>query len=153
MNKFKITQEGFNKIETELKNYIENERPSIIEAIVSARELGDLKENEEYHTSKEKQRFIDAQIQKLSEILANAEVVDIKRYKGSDKINFGAKVKLLNLANNRELKYQLLSEHESDIDNGKIAMESPIGMALIDKEVGDEVKVGKNEFKVVEVKY
>ncbi|GMO59424.1 MAG: transcription elongation factor GreA [Rickettsiales bacterium] len=152
MNRFKITQEGYNKLQNDLDDYSNVQRPAIIQAIVAARELGDLKENEEYHTSKDKQKFIDSQIAKLSEILANAEIVDTSKTKSS-KIEFGAKIKLLNTTTNKEVVYQLVSEYESSLENGKLAIESPLGKNLTGKEVGDDAKAGANVYEILEITY
>ena len=98
MQRFKITKEGYQKIKDELNNLVTVERPAVSKAIGAAIELGDLSENEEYASAKEKQKVIEAMIVDLSDRLANAEVVDLSNVK-KDTIDFGAKVKLIDLNN------------------------------------------------------
>lgn len=156
MQRFKITKEGYQKIKDELNRLLTVERPAISKAIGAAIELGDLSENEEYATAKDKQKVIEAMIADLSTRLANAEVVDIKTFAG-DKVNFGAKVKLLDLNTDKEITYQLLSEFESDISKGILAIESLVGKALVGKKVGDELEIhtpaGIKEYEILEIIY
>lgn len=156
MQRFKITKEGYQKIKDELNNLVTVERPAVSKAIGAAIELGDLSENEEYASAKEKQKVIEAMIVDLSDRLANAEVVDLSNVK-KDTIDFGAKVKLIDLNTDKEINYQLLSEFESDINKGIIAVESLVGKALIGKSKGDEVEIktpaGVKEYEILEVKY
>ena len=102
------------------------------------------------------QKVIEAMIANLSERLANAEVVDIKAFAG-DKINFGATVKLLDLNTDKEVQYTLLSEFESDISKGILAVESLVGKSLIGKEKGDEIEIktpaGIKEYEILDVQY
>ena len=156
MQRFKITKGGYQKIKDELDNLLTVERPAISKAIGEAIELGDLSENEEYATAKDKQKVIEAMIATLSERLANADIVDIKSFAG-DTVNFGAMVKLLDLNTDKEIKYQLLSEFESDVNKGIIAIESIVGRALVGKKKGDEVEIktpaGIKEYEVLSVDY
>ena len=156
MQRFKITKEGYQKIKDELNNLVTVERPAVSKAIGAAIELGDLSENEEYASAKEKQKVIEAMIADLSDRLANAEVVDLSNVQ-KDTIDFGAKVKLIDLNTDKEINYQLLSEFESDINKGIIAVESLVGKALIGKSKGDEVEIqtpaGVKEYEILEVKY
>jgi transcription elongation factor GreA len=156
MKRFRITKEGFNKLKEELDNLLIVERPAIAKAIGEAKEHGDLSENEEYSTAMDKQKFIENSIAEISERLSNANIVDIKDFSGEN-INFGAKVKLLDLNTDKKVNYQLLSEFEADINKGSIAVESPVGKALVNKKVGDiiEIKIpsGIKEYEVLEVKY
>ena len=156
MQKFKITKEGHQKLKDELNRLLTVERPAISKAIGAAIELGDLSENEEYATAKDKQKVIEAMIADLSDRLANAEVVDIKSLSG-DTINFGAKVKLLDLNTDKEITYQLLSEFESDISKGILAIESLVGRSLVGKKTGDEIEIktpsGVKEYEILEVLY
>ena len=105
MQRFKITKAGYQKIKDELNNLLTVERPAVSKAIGAAIEMGDLSENEEYATAKDKQKVIEAMIADLSERLANAEVVDITAYSG-DKINFGATVTLLDINTDKEVKWR-----------------------------------------------
>lgn len=156
MQRFKITKEGYQKIKDELNHLVTVERPAVSKAIGAAIELGDLSENEEYATAKDKQKVIEAMIANLSERLANAEVVDIKSFAG-DTVNFGAKVKLLDLNTDKEITYQLLSEFESDINKGILAIESLVGKALVGKKVGDELEIktpaGIKEYEILNIEY
>ncbi|HSQ97693.1 MAG TPA: transcription elongation factor GreA [Rickettsiales bacterium] len=156
MQRFKITKGGYQKIKDELDNLLTVERPSVSKAIGEAIQLGDLSENEEYATAKDKQKVIDAMISTLSERLSNAEIVDIKLL-ANDEINFGATVKLLDLNSEKELQYQLLSEFESDINRNIIAIESLVGKSLIGKKKGDELEIktpaGIKEYEVLSVEY
>ena len=121
MQRFKITKAGYQKIKDELNNLLTVERPAVSKAIGAAIEMGDLSENEEYATAKDKQKVIEAMIADLSERLANAEVVDITAYSG-DKVNFGATVTLLDINTDKEVKYKLLSEFESDLSKGILSV-------------------------------
>ncbi len=156
MQRFKITKAGYQKIKDELNNLLTVERPAVSKAIGAAIEMGDLSENEEYATAKDKQKVIEAMIANLSERLANAEVVDITSYKG-DKVNFGATVTLLDINTDKEVKYTLLSEFESDLSKGILAIESLVGKSLMGKEKGDEVEIktpaGIKEYEILDVQY
>jgi len=156
MQRFKITKEGYQKIKEELNRFLTVERPDVAKAISSAREFGDLSENEEYATAKDKQKFIEAMISTLSERLANAEVVDTKNCK-DDFIGFGAKIELLDLNTDKKIKYQLLSEFESDLNKGIIAVESLVGKALVGKRKGDEVEIKTpactKEYEILSISY
>lgn len=156
MQKFKITKAGYQKIKDELNNLLTVERPAVAKAIGAALELGDLSENEEYSTALDKQKVVEAMITTLSDRLANAEIVDIKAF-ASDAVGFGATVRLLDLNTDKEVKYQLLSEFESDITKGILAIESLVGKALVGKKKGDEVEIktpaGIKEYEILEVIY
>lgn len=156
MQRFKITKAGYQKIKDELNNLLTVERPAVSKAIGAAIEMGDLSENEEYATAKDKQKVIEAMIANLSERLANAEVVDIASYKG-DKVNFGATVTLLDINTDKEVKYTLLSEFESDLSKGILAVESLVGKSLMGKEKGDEVEIktpaGLKEYEILDIQY
>ena len=156
MQRFKITKAGYQKIKDELNNLLTVERPAVSKAIGAAIEMGDLSENEEYATAKDKQKVIEAMIADLSERLANAEVVDITAYSG-DKINFGATVTLLDINTDKEVKYTLLSEFESDLSKGILAVESLVGKSLMGKEKGDEIEIktpaGVKEYEILDVQY
>lgn len=134
-----ITTQGMKKIQDELDQLIKVDREEIKVAIAEARELGDLKENAEYHAAKEKQGIIEGRISQLQAIVASAQVVDTSSI-SSDKIVFGATVTLCNEEGNN-FTYQIVGEDESDRNQGKISYKSPLGMALIGKEEGDTVTV------------
>lgn len=140
MERFQITKEGLQKLKAELENLKNVERPKIIAQIAAARELGDLKENADYHSSKDKQGFIEAQIADFEDKIARAESIDITKLSG-EKVIFGATVFLEDLDNDKKVKYKIVSEYEADIDSGLISSSSPVARALLGKSVGDEVEI------------
>ena len=142
MNKqsFPITVEGMAKIEEELKQLIKVEREQLKKTIQEARELGDLKENAEYHSAKEKQSLVEGRISYLQSVIASAQIVDVKKVK-SKNIVFGATVTLIDTEEGKEHTYQIVGKDESDRAKGKISYDSPLGKALIGKEEGDTVIV------------
>ncbi len=147
---------GYEKICAELKRLKEIERPQIVKEIDRAREHGDLKENAEYHAAKEKQAFIEARINDLSRILANAQVIDPATL-SHQKVSFGSTVKILNLDNDKEFSYTIVGSVESDPARGLISFGSPIAKSLMGKSKGDEVTVilpsGENEFEILDIYY
>lgn len=156
MEKFQITTEGYAKLKSDLENLKNVQRPAIITAIATAREHGDLKENAEYHSAREKQSFVEAMIADYEDKFARAEVIDISKLSGS-KILFGAIVKLENLDNEKKVTYKIVSEFEANIDEGLISSVSPVARALIGKEVGDQVEIktpgGVINYEILEVKF
>ena len=153
---FPITNAGFVRMKAEIDNLKSVERPAIIKAIAEAREHGDLKENAEYHSAREKQSFIEGRILDLEDKLARAQIVDPNKITDS-KIRFAATVSLFNLDSEKEEKYQLVSEYEADLNNGLISMTSPIARGLIGKEEGDEIEIitpmGKKTYEITNVEY
>jgi transcription elongation factor GreA len=156
MEKFQITKEGYERLKSELDNLKMVERPKIINAIAEARELGDLKENAEYHSAKDKQGLIEAQIADLENKFSRAEIININDLKG-DKVQFGATVKLENLDNGKIVTYKLVSEFETDVDNGLISVLSPVARFLLGKKSGDEVEIrtpgGVSNYEIIDVKF
>lgn len=156
MEKFQITKEGYEKLKAELHHLKHEERPRIIQAIATARELGDLKENAEYHSAKDKQGFIEAQISDFEDKIARAEVVDVSKQSGN-KVKFGATVNLEDLDNGKKFTYKIVSEFEANIDNGLISSTSPVARALMNKEVGDEVEIkipnGVANYEIIAIKF
>jgi transcription elongation factor GreA len=140
MEKFQITKEGYQKLRSEIDNLKNIERPKIISQIATARELGDLRENAEYHSAKDRQGFIEAQIADLEEKMNRVEVIDVAKLSGN-KVRFGATVTLENLDNSKKVKYKIVSDFEANIDDGLISSISPVARALMGKEVGDEVEI------------
>jgi transcription elongation factor GreA len=140
MEKFQITKEGYQKLRSEIDNLKNIERPKIISQIATARELGDLRENAEYHSAKDRQGFIEAHIADLEEKMNRVEVIDIAKLSGT-KVRFGATVMLENLDNSKKVKYKIVSDYEANIDDGLISSISPVARALIGKEAGDEVEI------------
>jgi transcription elongation factor GreA len=140
MEKFQITKAGYDKLKSELENLKNVERPNIIKQIAAARELGDLRENAEYHSAKDRQGFIEAQIADLEDKFARAEIVDISKLSGT-KVKFGATVTLEDLDSGKKVSYKIVSEFEANIDEGLISAISPVARALLGKEVGEEVEI------------
>ena len=151
-----ITEHGKNNLEKELNHLIRVEREDIKKKIQEARELGDLKENAEYHAAKEKQSLIEGKIGYLQSVLSNAEVIDVTKIK-SEKIVFGATVTIVDVDDESSYTYQVVGKDEADNRNGKISYQSPLGKALIGKEEGDSVIVnapkGELEYEVTAIKY
>jgi len=140
MNKFQITKEGYLALKAEIDNLKNVERPKVIKQIAEAREHGDLKENAEYHSAKDKQGFIEAQLADLENKFLNSDVIDISKLTGN-KVQFGAIVELENSDNGNIVKYQIVSEFEANIDNGLISNASPVAKAILGKEKGDDVEI------------
>jgi transcription elongation factor GreA len=156
MEKFQITKEGYQKLKIKIENLKNVERPNIIMQIAAARELGDLKENAEYHTAKDKQGIIEAQIADLENKFLSAEIVDVLKLSGNQ-IKFGATVKLQNLNDEKEVIYKIVSDFEADIDDGLISNNSPVARALIGRKVDDEVEIdtpgGSICYQILEIKF
>lgn len=151
-----MTLKGKNRLEEELSNLKLVKRPEIIQAISSARELGDLSENAEYHYAKEKQGFIEGRIAYLESRINNSEVIDITKIK-SDLVKFGAFVKLCDVKSSEEVDYQIVGVDESDIASGLLSIESPLAKHLIGKEEGDVVlfktQSGEKKYEIISVEY
>ena len=139
MDKIPLTRAGFNKLDAELKHLKSVERPAIIRAISDAREYGDLSENAEYHSAKEKQSFIEGRVKELEGAISLADVIDVSKLSGT--VKFGAHVTLVDEATDKETTYQIVGEYEADIEQGRLNMKSPIARALIGKDEGDSVEV------------
>ena len=150
-----MTPAGFSALETELKTLKTDERPAIIRAIAEAREHGDLSENAEYHSAREKQSFIEGRIKELEGILSLADVIDPTKLSGA--IKFGAKVTLVDEDTDEEKTWRIVGEHEANIENGLLNIKSPIARALIGKDEGDSVEVrtpgGMRSYEVLSIQY
>lgn len=155
-NQVPITPAGFKALEAELKERKTVTRPQIVDSIATAREHGDLKENAEYHAAKEQQSFNEGRITELEGVIGAAQIIDPSEFSG-DQIKFGAKVLIVDEETDEERNLQIVGEYETDADNGKISITSPIAKALIGKSVGDSVKVvtpkGGVDYEVLEVSY
>ena len=147
-----LTRAGLNKLENELHNLKVNKRQEIAEKIKEAREQGDLSENAEYDAAKDEQREIEERIVAIEALLKNAEVVDDAE---EGTINIGCKVRLFDKEFDEEVEYMIVGSTEANSLQGKISNESPVGMALLNHRVGDEVTVetqaGVLEYKVLSV--
>ncbi|MBR9763428.1 MAG: transcription elongation factor GreA [Rhodobacteraceae bacterium] len=155
MEKVPMTRAGFQKLESELKQLKSVERPEIIRAIAEAREHGDLSENAEYHSAREKQSFIEGRIKELEGLIGLADVIDPRTLSGS--IKFGAKVTLVDEDTDEEKTWQIVGEQEANIEAGLLNVKSPIARALIGKEEGDSVEVrtpgGEKSYEVLKIVY
>lgn len=156
MNENPITREGYNKVQEELDFLIKEVREELRVTIAAARELGDLKENAEYHAAKEKQSQVEGRIAQLQGIIATSKVIDVGTIK-STKVVFGATVTIANSDSGEEVSYKIVGESESNMKEGKISFNSPLGKALIGKEEGDNVIVkapkGTIEYEVLNIEY
>jgi transcription elongation factor GreA len=157
MNQIPITVAGAERLRQELKQLKSVRRPAVIEAIATAREHGDLKENAEYHAAREEQGFIEGRIAELESSLSNAQIIDITKITQNGRVVFGCTVELLDMATDAELTYQIVGNIEADINEKRIAISSPIARALIGKEVGDDVVVdapgGNMEYAITAIHF
>jgi len=151
-----MTPEGQARLREEMKRLKEVDLPHVVKDIGTAREHGDLSENAEYHAAKDRQGMIVARITFIEQTLARAEVIDPAKLSGS-KIQFGAKVKLVNTDSDEEQTFQLVGPEEADIKLGRISVASPLARGLLGHEVGDEVKVvmpaGPRTFEILDISY
>jgi transcription elongation factor GreA len=136
MQRVPLTPDGFRKLQEELDRLVKVDRPKNIQAIAEARAHGDLSENAEYHAAKEQQSFIEGRIQELKSKIAMADVIDPSKVRQS-KAAFGAKVRVLDVEADEEYVFTLVGTEEADVKSGKISITSPVGRALIGKDVGD----------------
>jgi len=154
MERLPITKEGLEKLRADLKHLESVDRPENIRAIEEARSHGDISENAEYHAAKERQAYIGARIQELKDSIGRAEVIEVEPGP-ADRVFFGKTVLLYNVDKDVENEYQLLGPYESDPDQGKISVTSPLGKALIGREVGEEIRVktpgGMQAYEIVEI--
>ena len=155
MEKIPLTQQGFDKLDEELKRLKSKERPAVIRAIAEAREHGDLSENAEYHAARESQSHIEGRIKDLEAIISRANVIDPKTLSGS--IKFGATVRLIDEDTEDEKVFQIVGEPEANIEQNLLNMQAPLARALIGKEPGDGVEVktpgGTKCYEILEVKF
>lgn len=155
MEKIPMTPTGYSALDAELKHLRSVERPSVIKAIAEAREHGDLSENAEYHSAREKQSFIEGRIKELEGILGLAQVIDPKTLSGP--IKFGATVVLIDEDTEEEKTYQIVGKSEADIEKGLLNIKSPLARALIGKDEGDSVEVktpgGSKDYEITKVTY
>ncbi len=155
MEKIPITRAGHTALNDELKQLKSVERPAIIKAVAEAREYGDLSENAEYHSAREKHSFIEGRIKELEGILSLAEVINPADLSGP--IKFGATVTLVDEDTDEEHTYQIVGEPEADIEAKKLNIKSPLARALIGKDVGDSVEVrtpgGEKSYEILSIEY
>jgi len=156
MEKVPMTVEGFQKLEAELHRLKAEERPRIIQQISDAREHGDLSENAEYHAAKEAQGLNEAKVAELEDKLGRAEVIDPAKLSGTT-VKFGATVTLTDEDSGDKVKYKIVGEHEADVKNGKISVNSPIARALIGKSKGESTEVttprGARSYEILKIEF
>lgn len=150
-----ITPDGWKKLRGELHRLKTVERQEVIKLIEYARSLGDLSENAEYETAKQRQSFIEGRIQEIEDRLGRAEVIDPEKITARDRVVFGLTVTVEDIDSGDIKKYKLVGEDESEPENGFISVTSPVGSALIGKRVDDEIQVrapgGIKEFLVIDI--
>ncbi len=156
MQRVPLTPAGFKKLQDELDRLLKVDRPRNIKAIAEARAHGDLSENAEYHAAKEQQSFIEGRINQLKAKIALADVIDPSKIKQS-KVAFGATVKVLDVEADEEYVFNLVGPEEADAKQGRISLSSPVGRALIGKEVGDTAVIKAPartiEYEILEISF
>ena len=154
MNRIPITREGYDRLWAEVQRLQQEERPRVIEAIAEARRHGDITENAEFEAAKERQALLEGKINDLYKKLSECEVVEPPKAP-PERVVFGSTVALENQDTGEEVRYRLVGPFESDLASGTISVTSPIGRAVIGKEVGDEVQVrapgGVKRFEVIDI--
>jgi|SRR6056297_705183 len=149
-----MTPQGYQTLKTELDQLRSVERPRNIQAIEEARAHGDLSENAEFDAAKERQSFLESRINELEYKLGNADIID-PRTISKDKAVFGCTVVLENIDTGEEITYQLVGPEESSIEEGRISVTSPLGGAIIGKQLGDEIVFqapgGKRNYELIEI--
>jgi len=156
MNRIPITREGYDRLWAEVQRLQQEERPRVIEAISEARRHGDITENAEFEAAKERQALLEGKINDLYKKLSECEVVEPPKAP-PERVVFGSTVALENQDTGEEVRYRLVGPFESDLASGTISVTSPIGRAIIGKEVGDEVQVrapgGVKRFEIIDISY
>ena len=151
-----MTSQGYDSLQVELKKLINEDRPNIISAIAEARSHGDLSENAEYQYAKEQQSLIEGKIADLETAISLAEVIDVKSVSGED-IKFGATIEIKEEETGNKSTYQIVGEYESDIENKKLSVNSPLARGLIGKIKNDIVEInspkGIKTYKIISIKY
>lgn len=152
-----MTTQGARALEEELKHLKTVMRPKITADIATARELGDLKENAEYHAAREQQGMSEARIRDIEGRLSAAQIIDVSTIPYTGKVFFGTTVDIVNVDTDETVTYQIVGEDEADLKHGKISVTSPIARALVGKEEGEVVVVqtpgGLIEYEIVEVRH
>ena len=151
-----MTSNGYDKLQEELKKLVNEARPQIIAAIAEARSHGDLSENAEYQYAKEQQSLIEGKIADLESAIARADVIDLQSIEGNE-IKFGATIEIEDDESGNRSLYQIVGEYESDIENKKLSVTSPLARGLIGKSIEDTVEInspkGLKTFTIISVKY
>jgi transcription elongation factor GreA len=156
LKRIPITPGGFHRLQEDLERLLKVDRPKNIKDISEARAHGDLSENAEYHAAKEMQSFLEGKIQELKTKLALADVIDPSKI-SQDKTAFGATVKVMDLSTDEKKTFVLVGPDEADVKNGRISISSPVGKALINKEIGDVVTIKAPaktmEYEILEIRF
>lgn len=156
MDSLPMTLTGYNKLQAELRYLKNNERPRIVEAIASARALGDLSENAEYHAAKDRQGMVESRITDLEDKLSKATVIDASQIV-SDTVKFGATIELVDDDTDITSKFQIVGSDEADVKNGLLPITSPLAKTLIGKKEGDSLEVrapnGVKSYTIVSISY
>jgi transcription elongation factor GreA len=157
MNKEPITIAGLEKLKTELADLKNIQRPKIVADIAEARSHGDLKENAEYHAAKEQQAKIEGRVIAINDIIARANVIDVTKLDNDGRVIFGSTVSVQDLETEKKIDYKLVGQDEADISNNLIYFKSPIGKALIGKNLNEMVSVvtpsGERNFEILKIEY
>jgi len=152
-----LTARGAQRLHEELKHLKAVERPAIIQAIAEARAQGDLSENAEYESARERQAFIEGRIQELEGTLSNAQIIDPASVHTEGQVVFGATVTIEALDSGARVTYQIVGDAEADIRDNRISVSSPVARALIGKTEGDVVEVhapaGTHEYEILTIRY
>jgi len=155
--KVPMTLEGSERLREELVQLKTVLRPQVIQAIATAREHGDLRENAEYHAAKEQQGFMEGRIKEIEAKLADAQIIDVTKIKHTGKVIFGSTVTLVEVESGVEKRYKIVGEDESNIKLSKISVMSPLARALVGKSEGDTVVVqapnGSIEYEIDKVEH
>jgi transcription elongation factor GreA len=148
-----MTRADYEKLESEIEHLETAARGEMAERIKAARELGDLKENAEYHDAKDAQAILETRILRLRDQLVRAEVVEAKA--PSDKVGFGSTIVLADRDSGKELRYTLVSAVDADAAAGRLSVESPVAQALVGRKTGDVVEIrtpkGKRTLEVISI--
>jgi len=157
MAKIPMTRNGLEALKAELQNLKSVERPKIIEAIAEARAQGDLSENAEYESAKERQGFIEGRIAEIESKISQAEVIDPATLNAGGRCVFGATVEVEDLDLEKQATYQIVGDDESSVKDNKISINSPLAKALIGREEGDVIEFetpgGMKSYEVLKVAY
>jgi transcription elongation factor GreA len=157
MAKIPMTRKGLEALKLELQNLKSVERPKIIEAIAEARAQGDLSENAEYESAKERQGFIEGRIAEIESKISQAEVIDPATLNAGGRCVFGATVEVEDLDLEKQATYQIVGDDESSVKDNKISINSPLAKALIGREEGDVIEFetpgGIKSYEVLKVAY
>ena len=149
-----MTKAGYDKKMQELAHLENVERPAVVQAIVEAREKGDLSENAEYDAARERQGMLEAKIAELKNLIAGARIIDESKI-NTDEVQLLTKVTIKNMGNNAQMTYTIVTETESNLREGKISITTPIAKGLVGHKVGDVVEIqapaGTMKFEILDI--